>query len=109
MFAILRNLFCSACRRTKREVEDADGSYAATMTSIPDHEDRIMLKDLATALAKLTQGQREAMMLVGAEGMTYEEAAQTVGCAVGTIQSRVNRARNRLAELMGLEWRERHR
>jgi RNA polymerase sigma-70 factor (ECF subfamily) len=109
LFTILRNLFCSARRRTKREVEDADGSYAATLISIPDHEDRIMLKDLAAALAKLPEGQREAIMLVGAEGMSYEAAAQALGCAVGTIQSRVNRARNRLAELMGLEWREQHR
>jgi RNA polymerase sigma-70 factor, ECF subfamily len=109
LFAILRNLFCSACRRTKREVEDADGSYAATLISVPDQEDRIMMKDLAAALAKLPEGQRKAILLVGAEGMSYEAAAQALGCAVGTIQSRVNRARNRLAELMGLERRERHR
>jgi len=109
LFTILRNLFCSACRRSKREVEDANGSYAATLISIPDHEDRAMLKDLAAALAKLPEGQRKAIMLVGAEGMSYEAAAQALGCAVGTIQSRVNRARNRLAELLGLEPREQHR
>jgi RNA polymerase sigma-70 factor, ECF subfamily len=109
LFTILRNLFCSVCRRTKREVDDADGSYAATLISIPDHEDRIMVKDLAAALAKLPEAQRKAVMLVGAEGMSYEAAAQALGCAIGTIQSRVNRARNRLAELMGLEWREQHR
>ena len=68
-----------------------------------------MVKHLAAALAKLPEGQRKAIMLVGAEGMSYEAAAQALGCAVGTIQSRVNRARNRLAELMGLEWREQHR
>ena len=106
LFAILRNLFCSACRRSKREVEDADGSYAATLISIPDQDDRLMLKDLAAALAKLPEGQRKAILLVGAEGMSYEAAAQILGCAIGTIQSRVNRARNHLAELMGLEWRE---
>jgi RNA polymerase sigma-70 factor (ECF subfamily) len=109
LFTILRNLFCSVCRRTKREVEDADGSYAATLISVPDQEDRIMVKHLAAALAKLPEGQRKAIMLVGAEGMSYEAAAQALGCAVGTIQSRVNRARNRLAELMGLERREQHR
>jgi RNA polymerase sigma-70 factor (ECF subfamily) len=109
LFAILRNLFCSACRRAKREVEDADGSYAATLISVPDHENRAMLRDLAAALDKLPEGQRKAIMLVGAEGMSYEAAAQSLGCAIGTIQSRVNRARNRLAELMGLERREQHR
>jgi RNA polymerase sigma-70 factor (ECF subfamily) len=109
LFTILRNLFCSACRRTKREVEDAGGTYAATLTAIPDHEGRTMLKELSAALAKLPEGQRKAIMLVGAEGMSYEAAAQALGCAVGTIQSRVNLARNRLAELMGLERREQHR
>jgi RNA polymerase sigma-70 factor (ECF subfamily) len=109
LFAIMRNLFCSAYRKTRHEVEDVDGSYAATMISIPDYEDRIMLEELVAALAKLPHGQREAMMLVGAEGMTYEEAAQALGCAIGTIQSRVNRARNRLAEMMGLERTERQR
>jgi RNA polymerase sigma-70 factor (ECF subfamily) len=108
LFTIMRNLFCSNCRRTRHEVEDVDGSYAATMISIPDGEDRIMLKELVAALAKLPQGQREAILLVGAEGMSYEAAAQALGCAVGTIQSRVNRARNRLAKLMGLQWREQH-
>ena len=109
LFAILRNLFCSACRRSKREVEDVDGSYAATLIALPDQEDRTMLKALADALAKLPEGQRKAILLVGVEGMSYEAAAQTLGCAIGTIQSRVNRARNHLAELMGLEWREQHR
>jgi RNA polymerase sigma-70 factor, ECF subfamily len=109
LFTILRNQFCSEHRKSLREVEDEDGSYAATMIAIPDHEDRTMLKALAAALAKLPEGQRKAIMLVGAEGMSYEAAAQALGCAVGTIQSRVNRARNRLAELMGLEWREQHR
>jgi RNA polymerase sigma-70 factor (ECF subfamily) len=109
LFTIMRNLFCSTCRRARHEVEDVDGSCAATMISIPDGEDRIMLRELVAALAKLPQGQREAILLVGAEGMSYEAAAQALGCAVGTIQSRVNRARNRLAELMELEWREHHR
>jgi RNA polymerase sigma-70 factor (ECF subfamily) len=108
LFAILRNLFCSAYCRSKREVEDADGCYAAALISIPDHEDRIMVKDLAAALATLPEGQRKAILLVGVEGMSYE-AAEALGCAIGTIQSRLNRARNRLAELMGLEWREQHR
>ena len=85
LFAILRNLFCSACRRAKHEVEDADGSYAATLISIPDHENRAMLRDLAAALDKLPEGQRKAIMLVGAEGMSYEAAAQSLGCAIGTI------------------------
>ncbi len=102
LFTILRNAFYSECRQRKREVEDADGSYAATMISVPDQEDKIIVQDLYGALAKLPQEQREAILLVGAEGMSYEETADALGVKVGTIKSRVNRARNRLAELMGL-------
>jgi RNA polymerase sigma-70 factor (ECF subfamily) len=102
LFTILRNQFCSDHRKSLREVEDADGSYAATMICMPDQEDRIMIHDLETALHKLPEGQREALLLVGADGLSYEEAAQVLGCAVGTVKSRVNRARNCLAEFMRL-------
>ena len=54
------------------------------------------------ALARLSPDQRDVIILVGAEGLSYDEAAAALGCAVGTVKSRVNRARNRLAELMGL-------
>jgi RNA polymerase sigma-70 factor, ECF subfamily len=100
LMTILRNLFHSAHRRT--EVEDTDGAHAAGMISIPDQEDRLAVQDLHTALAKLPREQREALLLIGAEGLSYEEAAEALATKVGTIKSRVNRARTRLAELMGL-------
>jgi RNA polymerase sigma-70 factor, ECF subfamily len=102
LMTILRNLFYSGRRRTQREVEDADGIHAAKMISIPDQEDAIIVQELHAALAKLPRVQRDAIMLVGAEGMAYEEAAAALGVNVGTLKSRVNRARNRLANLMGL-------
>jgi RNA polymerase sigma-70 factor (ECF subfamily) len=102
LFTILRNLFFSAHRTKQREVEDADGVHAATMISIPDQEDRLTVQDLNAALARLPREQREALLLIGGEGLSYEEAAESLGIKVGTIKSRVNRARNRLAELMGL-------
>jgi RNA polymerase sigma-70 factor (ECF subfamily) len=71
------------------------------MIAIPDQEDKLALQDLSTALDKLPQEQREAIILIGAEGMSYEDAAEALGVKVGTIKSRVNRARNRLAELLG--------
>ena len=83
-------------------VEDGDGAHAANMVAIPDQEDKLALQDLSTALQKLPQEQREAIILIGAEGMSYEDAAEALGVKVGTIKSRVNRARNRLAELMGV-------
>jgi RNA polymerase sigma-70 factor (ECF subfamily) len=100
LFTILRNQFCSEHRKSLREVEDGDGSYAATMIALPEQDARIMIHDLEAALHKLPEGQREALLLVGVEGLSYEEAAQVLGCAVGTVKSRVNRARCCLAEFM---------
>jgi RNA polymerase sigma-70 factor, ECF subfamily len=54
-------------------------------------------------LAKLPADQREALILVGASGFSYDDAAAICGCAVGTIKSRVNRARTRLADLLSID------
>ena len=61
------------------------------------------MREFRVALAKLPQDQREALILVGAAGFSYEEAAAICDCAVGTIKSRVNRARTRLANLLHIE------
>jgi RNA polymerase sigma-70 factor (ECF subfamily) len=103
LFTILRNLFRSEYRKRRREVEDATGMYAESMKSQPEQASRLEFEELRTALAQLPDDQREAVILVGASGFSYEEAAAICGCAVGTIKSRVNRARNRLAELMSIE------
>jgi RNA polymerase sigma-70 factor (ECF subfamily) len=58
--------------------------------------------DFSEALQQLSADQREALILVGASGMSYEEAADICGCAIGTMKSRVNRARNRLAHLLAM-------
>jgi RNA polymerase sigma-70 factor (ECF subfamily) len=100
LFTILRNSFFSTQRKRQREVEDADGALAVELITIPDQEDKIIFQELEAALARLPQDQREAIMLVVMEGMSYEDAAAIVGCAVGTIKSRVNRARTKLAELL---------
>jgi len=103
LFTILRNLFRSEYRKRRREVEDATGMYAESMKSQPEQASRLEFEELRAALARLPDDQREAVLLVGASGFSYEEAAAICGCAVGTIKSRVNRARNRLAELMSIE------
>jgi RNA polymerase sigma-70 factor (ECF subfamily) len=99
---ILRNCFYSLHRQARREVEDSDGSYAASLVSLPEQEGRVTFGELQLALAKLPQNQREALLLVGLEGTAYDDAAEALGVKIGTIKSRVNRARVRLAELMGL-------
>jgi RNA polymerase sigma-70 factor (ECF subfamily) len=102
LFTILRNLFHSEYRKRRREVEDADGKYAASLTVQPQQGAHLDFDDLRRALTRLPHDQREALLLVGASGFSYEQAAEICGCAVGTIKSRVNRARTRLAELMHL-------
>ena len=69
---------------------------------MPEQNGRLDFQDLRAALAKLPSDQREALLLVSAEGLSYEEAAQITGAQLGTIKSRVNRARTRLAELMNV-------
>ena len=103
LFTILRNLFHSEYRKRKREVEDGDGAYAARLATAPEQHAHLDFGDLRVALAKLSPDQREAVLLIGAEGFSYEEAAQICGTAVGTIKSRVNRARNRLSDLLSLD------
>jgi RNA polymerase sigma-70 factor (ECF subfamily) len=103
MFTILRNLFRSEYRKRRREVEDTDGSYAESLKSHPEQNSRMEFQEFRAALAKLPPDQREALILVGASGFSYEEAASICDCAVGTIKSRVNRARTRLADLLSIE------
>jgi RNA polymerase sigma-70 factor (ECF subfamily) len=98
-----RNLFHSEYRKRRREVEDPDGSYAGRLRVHPEQGARLDFEDFRTALAKLPPDQREALLLVGASGFSYEEAANICGCAVGTIKSRVNRARSRLAGLLAVD------
>jgi RNA polymerase sigma-70 factor (ECF subfamily) len=91
LFTILRNLFRSEYRKRRREVEDADGNYAESLKSHPEQHSRVEFEEFRVALAKLPPDQREALILVGASGFSYEEAAAICDCAVGTIKSRVNR------------------
>ena len=99
-FIILRNLFLSQMRRARFKGE-WDDVTAAKIHAAPASQDRhIELGDMQRALLHLPQPQREALILVGAGGFAYEEAAQICGCAVGTIKSRVARGRVALENLL---------
>lgn len=100
MFMILRNHFYSERRKAWRKNESGS-DHLEEIAPIDAGQDAVMeLADLKHALASLPDEQREALILVGAGGFAYEEAAEICGCAVGTIKSRVNRARAALAGLM---------
>jgi RNA polymerase sigma-70 factor, ECF subfamily len=101
LFTILRNTYFSECRRRRREVED-DGSKAADLSVHPGQHGHLDMQDFRHALNQLPPDQREALVLVGAAGFSYEEAASISQCAVGTIKSRVNRARTKLTEQLGV-------
>ncbi|WP_108485193.1 RNA polymerase sigma factor [Oceaniglobus ichthyenteri] len=102
LFTIQRNAFYSGRRKVKREVEDVDGVMASTLAEKPAHDGRLAMNDFRKAFEKLPDEQREALMLVGGAGFAYDEAAEMCGVAVGTIKSRANRGRKRLAELLEL-------
>lgn len=103
LYTILRNEFYSQLRKRKREVEDADGVFSSKVAVHAEQHGHLDMADLRIALGKLPDDQREAIILVGASGFSYEEAADICAVAVGTIKSRVNRARVRLATLLQLE------
>ena len=100
LFTILRNHYYTEVRKRRREVEDVDGVRASRLVSKPSQLDHLAVNDFKTALATLPDEQREALVLVGGSGFSYEKAAEICGCAVGTIKSRVNRARTRLTEIL---------
>jgi RNA polymerase sigma-70 factor, ECF subfamily len=106
LFTILRNQFYTERRRKRREVEDPEGTMAGNLAVLPGQCARLDFTDMLAALARLSVEQREALLLVAAEGVSYEEAAQICGTNIGTIKSRINRARTRLAELMDLSSEE---
>ena len=106
LFTILRNTFYSERRKARREVADADGVMTEQIAVKPSHDGRLALADFRRAFEKLPVEQREALVLVGAEGFSYEDAAEMCHCAVGTIKSRANRGRRKLAELLHLDEHE---
>ncbi len=103
LFTILRNTYLSERRKRKNEVEDQDGILASQLSVHGEQSGHMDMIDFSNAFAKLPDDQREALILIGAEGFSYEEAALMCGCAVGTMKSRVNRARGRLCDMLGIE------
>jgi RNA polymerase sigma-70 factor (ECF subfamily) len=100
LVTILRNRFYSEIRKRRREVEDADGAFAGRLADIPRQDGHMDMADFLRALQLVADEQREALVLVGASGFSYQEAAVICGVRAGTIKSRVSRARVRLQELL---------
>ncbi|MBX9682285.1 MAG: sigma-70 family RNA polymerase sigma factor [Hyphomicrobium sp.] len=103
LFTILRNTYFSNLRKRRREVEDADGAMAERLSVLPEQLGHMDVVDFKKAFAQLTDDQKEVLLLVGAEGFSYEEAAEITGCAIGTVKSRVNRARSALGRILQMD------
>jgi len=100
LYKILRNCFHTETAGRRSTVQDVEGRFAAKLTCGPEQDWFMQYRDLLSAMTRLTPSCREALLLVVASGLTYEEAATVSGCAVGTMKSRVNRARSQLAKLL---------
>jgi RNA polymerase sigma-70 factor (ECF subfamily) len=83
---ILRNHFYNEFRKRRREVSDADGFIARTMAAQPEQNGHLQLAEFRTALARLTDEQREVVALVGGAGLSYEEVAEICQCPIGTVK-----------------------
>lgn len=99
-FMILRNQFYSEKRRSWRQTQLDQEAAERTLVAIDDPASPLALDELRQALGMLPTEQREALILVGAGGFAYEEAAEICGCAVGTVKSRVSRARRALLAIL---------
>ena len=99
-FMILRNQFYSEKRRSWRQSQLDQEAAERTLVAVDDPEAPVALDELRQGLAMLPPEQREALILVGAGGFAYEEAADICGCAVGTVKSRVSRARKALQAIL---------
>ena len=103
LFTILRNIYYSDYRKRSREVQDSDGVHARRLTIPGDQESHLDLEDFRKALTKLPAEQREVLTLIGASGLSYEEPAAICEVEIGTIKSRLSRARSRLIRLLGMD------
>lgn len=102
-YRILRNCFIDHVKLRRMTVQDVEGRLAAGLVSKPEQEWRLQYDDTLAALGELSPDCREALLLVVAHGLSYEEAAGLCSCPVGTLKSRVSRAREQLTRRLNGE------
>lgn len=100
IFTILRNLHVNNLRRRKFRAEPLDAVSPEMWSVLPRQDAQLEMDDFRRALARLSPEQREVLILVGASGFSYEDAAQICECAVGTVKSRLSRARRDLFKIL---------
>lgn len=100
MFMIMRNQFYTTIRKNSRMTSLDPEVAERVLVVAPAQQNGINVDDVAKALQKLPAEQREVLLLIGANGLSYEEAAEVIGCAMGTVKSRLARGRTALAALI---------
>ena len=103
LFTIMHNQHVNDVRRSVRDGNNVELDKAPTMTVQSNAIPVLQLRDLERAIAKLPPEQRQVILLVGLEGMAYEEVASLLKVPVGTVRSRLSRGRDQLRRLMGME------
>jgi RNA polymerase sigma-70 factor (ECF subfamily) len=101
LFTIMRNRFYSYLRAQRRRPSSIEETDAAPLVAVDNAEANIALKELSMAIWKLSPQSREALILIGAGGFSYEEAAKLCDCSIGTLKARVSRARKLLSDQLG--------
>lgn len=101
LFTIMRNTFNTNVRSSSREVPGLLDCASVRPTEEATQEWSLRGKEVGAAMARLPQNHREVLMLIGVLGVSYEEAAEICGCAVGTVKSRLSRARANLLHDLG--------
>ncbi|MBX7198987.1 MAG: sigma-70 family RNA polymerase sigma factor [Rhodospirillaceae bacterium] len=100
IYKILRNEYIGALRRKKRQPVPIEDMPPELLSRNGGQETDVLLHEIIQAMDQLPHGQREVLILICASGLSYEEAADALGCSVGTIKSRLWRARARMASLI---------
>ena len=100
IYKILRNEYISSLRRKKRQPVPIEDMPAEFLSRKGEQENDVLSREIIQAMDQLQHGQREVLILICASGLSYEEAAEALGCSVGTIKSRLWRARARMASLI---------
>ena len=103
LFTILRNTFFSELRKYRREVQDVDGVMALSLFEAPRQDDAVALNELIAALATLPHIQRRPLVMMGVYGFSQLEVSDACGCSLGTVKSRVSRARATLSRMLAPE------
>lgn len=100
LFTILRNTLYTGLRKQKREIADSDGLYAASLVTQPEHEGRLAIVEFLTAFYQLSAEHRDVVTLIGVAGHSHNMDARMIGIPVGTVKSRLSRARAQLTETL---------